>query len=127
MASLLEAGAASPTDLAKAAIKLVDELRSRRQHWVSVFEMSPGTYQGYGPYPTRAGAERALPKIPLAQVARRGAFIPIIGPGVAAEQLTAADEQTPDRGDFVVVREDRAAFKRGWSGKQIDRKNFLGS
>lgn len=127
VAALLEQGAESPAELAKAVIKLVGELRSTRQHFVSVFELSPGIYQAYGPYATRAAAEKGVAKIPLAQIAKRGALVPVIGPNVAVDQLTAADEQTPDRGDFVICREDAKAFRRGWKGKQANRKDFVGT
>lgn len=128
VANLLAQGAENPTELAKNVIRLVEEIRGERQVWVSVFELSPGVYQGYGPYATKATAEKAAPKLPLAQIARRGAFVPLLGPAHAiAKAAAAADAPPPERGDFALIREDAALIRKGWRGKNADRSKYLGS
>lgn len=125
VASMLEAGADSPEALAKQVIKHVYEALETRVTHVVTFELSPGVYCTYGPYATRTAAETARTKIPMAQVARRGAVSSMVGPAMYAAQLEAADEVSADRGDFVIVREDAALFRKGWNGKQATRASFV--
>lgn len=126
IANLLAAGAESPEALAKAVIKRTYELAEERVSHVVVFELSPGVYQAYGPFPTRSRAEVAVGKIPMAQVARRGAHATLHGMRAANAALTEATEDKAEpRGDFLVVREDAALFRKGWNGKQATRKNYV--
>jgi len=125
VAATLAAGAGSPEEMAEAVIQQVEMLRYERTQWISVFELSPGIYQGYGPYPTRAAAEKGIAKIPMAQVAKRGAMVPVLGPAVAEAGIDKADEPVHERTDFVLVREDAAAFRKGWRGKLADRHNYV--
>lgn len=127
IAALLEQGAESPEALAEEVIKAVERLRHDREQWFTVFELNPGVYQGYGPYPTRNAAEKATPKIPMAQIARRGGFVPMLGPTVAERQLVEADAPPAERADFALVREDMQAKRAGWKGNQRDRSQFLAS
>lgn len=125
IAALLQQGADSPEDLAKAVVKRVYELAEERTAHVVVFELTPGVYQAYGPFPTRSRAEAAVGKIPMAQVARRGAHATLHGMRSVDAAMAAADEVPEVTGAFAIVREDSAAFKRGWRGKQADRASFV--
>ena len=125
VAALLMQGADSPEALAGEVIQLVERLRWERQTWTVVFELSPGVYQGYGPYSTRGMAEKSIPKNPMGQIARRGAIVPVHGESVALAGLEKADEPPSARGDWVAVYEDQRAFKAGWSGRERDKQQFL--
>lgn len=125
IANLLAAGAESPEALAKAVIKRTYELAEERVSHVVVFELSPGVYQAYGPFPTRSRAEAAVGKIPMAQVARRGAHATLHGMRSVDAAMAAADEAPEVTGQFVIVKEDAALFRKGWNGKQATRKNYV--
>lgn len=125
IAALLEQGAESPTDLAKQVVKRVYELAEERTTHVVVFELSLGVYQAYGPFPTRSRAEAAVGKIPMAQVARRGAHATLHGMRSVEAAMAAADVAPEVTGAFAIVREDAAAFRRGWKGRASDRSAFL--
>lgn len=124
VAALLERGAESPEAMATEVIQLVELLRQSREQWITVLELSPGVYTGYGMYPTRAAAQKALTKIPMAQVSRRGAFVPVTGE--AAIQAAAERSEAPrqERGDFEIEL-DRRAFKAGWKGNMRDRHKYV--
>lgn len=124
IAALLEQGAESPTDLAKRVVKRVYELAEERTAHVVVFELSPGVYQAYGPFPTRSRAEAAVSKIPMAQVARRGAHATLHGMRSVDAAMAAADEVPEVTGAFAIVKEDAALFRKGWNGKQATRASF---
>lgn len=124
VSALLAEGDETPEALAYRAIQLVESLRYERQTWIQVFELSPGVYMGYGPFATRAAAEKAVARQPMAQVARRGGFVPVLGPNQGELALAKADAEVPERGDFKIVREDAALYRRGWNGKQATRKQF---
>lgn len=126
IAALLSEGAESPEALAGSVIKRVYELAEERVSHVVVFELTPGVYQAYGPFPTRSRAEAALPKIPMAQVANRGAYATLHGMRAALASLEAAEADKPEpRGDFKVVREDALARRRGWNGKSATRSQYV--
>lgn len=126
IAALLQQGADSPTDLAKAVVKRVYELAEERVSHVAVLELTPGVYQAYGPFPTRARAEAALPKIPMAQVANRGAYATLHGMRAAKAAWEQSDEASDmERGDFKLVREDAQAFRKGWGGRSADRHLYV--
>ena len=127
IAALLQQGADSPEDLAKRVVKRVYELAEERTTHVVVFEPSPGVYQAYGPFPTRSRAEAAVGKIPMAQVARRGAHATLHGMRSVDAAFAAADVEPEARGDFRIVKEDAAAFRKGWNGKQATRSAYLTS
>lgn len=125
VSALLAEGDESPDALAYRVIQMVEQLRYEREVWVQVFELSPGIYAGYGPYATRHMAEKAAPKQPIAQIARCGAFVPLLGPNRAEIARARADEPLPSRGDFALIREDAALFRRGWNGKQATRSQYV--
>lgn len=126
IANLLQQGADSPTDLAKTVIKRVYELAEERVSHIAVFELTPGVYQAYGPFPTRARAEAAVPKIPMAQVANRGAYATLHGMrAVKAAWEVAEEVSDTERGDFRLVREDAKAFRSGWRGKNANRSQYV--
>ena len=112
VADLLEQGADSPEALAESVIKLVEQLRQERQQWAVVFELTPGVYQGYGFWATKLMASKQMPKLPMAQVARRGGPVPILGQAAADAGLAKADEPPAERSDFKLAREDQQAFRR---------------
>jgi len=125
IAALLEQGAESPTDLAKQVVKRVYELAEERTTHVVVFELSPGVYQAYGPFPTRSRAEAAIGKIPMAQVARRGAHATLHGMRSVDAAMAAADVPPEVTGAFALVKEDAAAFRKGWKGRMADRSHYV--
>lgn len=125
IASLLEAGAEDASSLAESVIKRVEELRGERMQHFIVFELTPGVYQGYGPYATGSAAAKAMPKFPMAQIARKAAVIPMLGVEHAMRGLETADEPPAERAVFQLVREDAKAFKNGWKGNMRDRDKFL--
>lgn len=123
--AMLVAGAETPRALAEAVIKEVELQRQSRVQWVSVLELTPGVYQGYGMWATRLMAEKQLPKIPQAQSSRRGAFVPVLGMAAVDAALAKADEPPAERGDFRIAREDARAFRAGWKGNMRDRDRYL--
>lgn len=127
IASMLTAGAESPEALATEVIKKVEQLRGEREQWIIVFELSPGVYSGYGPCATRAEARKKMPNMLMAQLAKRAAVVPVLGLDSDEKCIAKSDAPLEERGDFKLVREDAAAFKRGWRGKQIDRHNYASS
>ena len=120
----LEAGAADSESLAYEIIQLVEQLRGERETFTLALRLSPGVFVGYGPYATAAAAMKAMPKTPMAQVAERGFVIATHGVAWPAAQLAKADMEQPDRGDFTIIREDAALFKRGWRGNTKDRAQY---
>jgi hypothetical protein len=125
IAALLAAGASDPETLATEVIKRVEELRGeRRQHFI-VFELTPGVYQGYGGYATGDAARKAMPKFPMAQVARKAAVISVLGVDQAQRDLATADEPPAENSNFTLTREDGIAFKNGWRGAVRDRDRYL--
>ena len=125
IAALLNEPADSAEEVAEKVIKKVEEIRGMREQWFTVFELSPGIYQGYGPFATRAAALKETPKIPLAQVSKRGAVMPMLGLSHVEQSIAKADEPPAERGDFALAREDAALFARGWRGNQRDRARYL--
>lgn len=125
----------SPTDakgqawtedtMGRALINLVTEMREERKTFGVVFELTPGVYIGYGPYATEAAARKAVPKIPMAQVTKRGAVFPVYGHSQAEAAYAKSDEPLPERSDFTIAREDAACFRRGWKGNVRDRDQYL--
>lgn len=127
MAALLEQGGDSPEELAVEVIKQSFEFMAERITYAVTFELTPGVYQSYGPYPTRAAAEKAMPKLPMAQVANRGVYSMMLGPKVVSGQMAAADVDPKEstRSDFEICREDAQAFRNGWKGEVKHRDRFL--
>ena len=120
----LEAGAADSESLAYEIIQLVEQLRGERETFTLALRLSPGVFVGYGPYATAAAAMKAMPKTPMAQVAERGFVVATHGVAWPAAQLAKADTEQADRGDFTIVREDAALFRKGWAGDMKTRKAF---
>lgn len=125
VAALLVEGAETPEELAKAVIRRLTELREEREVYVQVLQWSPGVYSGFGPFPTRAAALKALPKNPVAQLAKLGAVVSMIGPSSFEQMRALAEEPPTSRGDFAVVRDDARAVKNGWRGKAAERQAYL--
>lgn len=125
IAALLEQGADSPVDLAKAVIRRLGELREERTQWVSILEATPGVYFGYGMWPTKDAAKKALPKIPMAQFSTRGAFVPVKGMAAIDAAYAQVDEPLADRGDAFEIALDVQAFRNGWKGRVSERHKFL--
>lgn len=125
MAALLEQGADTPKAMAEEVLKLAERLMGEREVWAVVFELSPGLYSGFGPYATQHMAKKAIPKLPIAQISRRGVVVPIKGPAYADVQWATAAESSAEKGDFRIVREDAELTKRGWKGSTKDRHLYL--
>lgn len=125
VAALLEAGAASPEDLAKLVIKRITELREERKCYVLVMELTPGVYSGYGPFATISAAVDSTVKNPMAYIAKRAAVVPLAGhkPAVVSMEEVAAKPPTSRVDPEVAL--DREAFKRGWKGNMRDRGKYL--
>lgn len=125
VAALLEQGADSPTDLAKVVIRALTELREQRKTYALVFELGPRVYSGWGPFATIDAAFNSVDKNPMAYVATRAAVVPVQGPGTAREMLAAADAPAEQRGDWLEIELDKAAFRAGWKGSMRNRAAFL--
>lgn len=127
IAELLAEGADGPEGLAKAVIRRLTELRGAREQHFAIVELSPGVYTGEGPYPTRAAAKKAATKnLWITEFGRRWAVVPVNGQEHNLQREAEADARPPtERGDWAEIALDRQAFKAGWRGKQVDRKNFL--
>lgn len=125
IASLLEQGGESPEELAKAVINKLTEMRELRPTFGVVFELTPGAYVAYGPFATSAAVRKAIPKIPMAQDSKRGAVFSMYGMAHIAQRQAITDAPPEERGDFALVREDQAAFRRGWNGKLQTRSQYV--
>jgi hypothetical protein len=125
MAALLSQGADSPEELAEEVLKLAERLQGEREVWAVVFELSPGLYSGFGPYATQHMAVKSIPKLPIAQIAKRGVVVPIKGPAYADVQFAKAAEPCAEKGDFRLVREDAELFRKGWKGNTKNRAEYV--
>lgn len=125
VAELLEAGGDSPESLAKDVVTAVLKALDERTTWVVTFELSPGVYQSHGPYRTRSEAERMITKLPIAQVSTRCAVSRLVGQALVSKALTDADRESESRGDYRLVHEDALAFRRGWKGKEREKRNYV--
>lgn len=125
VAALLQLGADSPEDLARAVIRRLSEMREERKQYDVVFELTPGAYVSFGPYATDAAARKAIPKIPMAQVAKRCAVVVRYGQTSIDAGIAKADAPRESRFDIEIQR-DQQAFKRGWRGNIRDRDQYIG-
>ena len=125
VASLLMQGGESPEELAKAVIHKLTEMRELRPVFGVVFELTPGAYVAYGPFATSGAARKAIPKIPMAQDSKRGAVFSMYGMAHVAQREAITDAPLQERGDFAIVKEDAAAFRRGWNGKLATRSQYV--
>ena len=125
VAALLEQGAESPQELAKAVIKRLTELREERKVYALVFGLAGTAHLGFGPFATIDAAFNSVDKNPVAYTAKRAAVVPIIGSSQTQAMWDKADEPPTERGDWSEIRLDQAAFKRGWRGNMRDRAKFL--
>lgn len=85
----------SPEDMAKALVEKLDTLRADDITYTVVREWGP-VYFGYGPYPTRNAAQKAIEK-GLAGITGMGrvAIVPLYSPKHVADKLAEVD----DKGD----------------------------
>jgi hypothetical protein len=125
VAALLEEGADSPVDLAKAVIKRLTELREERKYHALVFGLGPGVHVGFGPFATIDAAFNSVDKNPMAYIAKRAAVVPIYGTGQIAVMNALAEEPPAERGDWPEIRLDQQAVRKGWKGSMKDRHLYL--
>lgn len=122
VSDLLEQGADSPESLAHDVIQLVERLRGEREQWFAIYQMTPGVYQGYGPYPTRHMAHKQLPSNPMAQASKAAAVVPVLGtdyksPKVREMEAELASRETPVS-HWSLVREwvaDHPGVRPAWN------------
>lgn len=125
IAALLEEGAETSEELAKAVMRKVDELREDDKTHIVVgqWNSSSGSfYLGYGPYSTKKQAEKAIEK---------GKGVPILAEHIAVvpvytaehiEKVWESEDSPPAPKWFNEVQEDIAHFKANPKQRKRKRK-----
>ena len=111
------------------AIEAVDAVRGERTSWVVVIRFgavaSSVTYQSFGPWSTRAQAEKAAVDI-LRQVEGTAyAVVPQRTPEGWASMVEQADAPPAEKSMWAEVRQDAIAFRRGWNPKKERREKYV--
>jgi len=117
-----------PEEFAVAIINELDRVRADKTSYVAVMQFGfEGSvfYVGIGPFAGMKSAANEVAKHPAFREAAKVAVVPMNTPEHVAKVIGDLDKQPTLTGDWAVVREDAAAFKRGWKGKQADRKKYL--
>lgn len=117
-----------PEEMAVALINELDRVRADKKSYVAVMQFGfAGTsfYVGIGPFAGQKSAANEVSKHPAFREATKVAVVPMHTAEHVAAAIGDLDKQPALSGDWAVVREDAAAFKRGWKGKQADREKYL--
>lgn len=121
-----------PTALAQTrmfakAIEAVDEARASRHHFYLVFRFGEdsGWLQGFGPFATKAQAQKAAADIVAVRDYSAFAVVPTNNFAAFTEQMKHLDEMPPAGKDFKLILEDAELFKIGWNGKERTRRQYL--
>ena len=117
-----------PEEFAVAIINELDRVRADKTSYVSVMQFGfAGSvfYVGIGPFAGQKSAANAVAKHPAFREAAKVAVVPMSTPEHVAAAIGDLDAQPALSGDWAIVREDAALFKKGWKGKQIDRQKYL--
>lgn len=128
LVDLLENGAEgveTPDDLADALAKTLDDLRAERITYVALFRFGRETstfYTAIGPHATRGQAEKAVEKCGFEYTAYAIASCRSVEGHAAL--IAEVDAGTAPKGDFALVAEDAARFKRGWRGNRKNAKDY---
>ena len=116
-----------PEEFAVAIINELDRVRADKTSYVAVMQFGftdSVFYVGIGPYAGQKSAANAVAGHPAFGEAAKTAVIPMRTPENLAKMLEDIDKQPALSGDWAIVREDATLFKRGWKGKQADRKKY---
>lgn len=110
------------------AIEAVDAVRGERTSWVVVIRFgtvaSSVTYQSFGPWSTKAQAEKAAGDILRAVEGTAYAVVPQRTPEGWEAMLSDADAPPAESSSWAEVRKDAAAFKKGWNPKKERREKY---
>ena len=110
------------------AIKAVDAARGERTTHIVVLRHGRGTstfYTGFGPYATKAQAEKAYVELAKTMAPTACAVVPVRNAAGFASLLESLDAEPEGRGQWAIVKEDAAALKRGWDGKSKTRGQYV--
>lgn len=111
------------------AIEAVDEARGARTMWTIVLRFgtvaSSVTYQAFGPYETKAKAEKTAESILKTVEATAYALVPLRNEHGWDQMVEAADADPAEKSMWAEVRKDAEAKRRGWKGKARERDNYL--
>lgn len=109
------------------AIEAVDEARGSRTMWIVVLRHGTVsvTYTSYGPWATRAQASKAAEGILATVHATAVAVVPLRSPEGWAQMVAAADEPSAEKSQWLEVRRDAEARRKGFRGKARERDAFL--
>jgi hypothetical protein len=112
------------------AIEAVDEVRGSRTSWVVVLRFgtvpSSVTYQSFGPWATKAQADKAAGALLGALEATAYAVVPQRTESGWQALLSAVDEVPVESSAWAEVRRDAAAFKKGWKPRSERREIYEG-
>ena len=128
LAALLEQGAETPDELAKIVAGKLDEMRASRTTYTVVLRFGIGIHQHhmcFGPYSTRAQAEKAFDKHLVHTQPSAWAFVPTRTAEGIEEMIAEADKTPELKGDWAIVKADGRAYRKGWDGKQKTRSQYV--
>ena len=128
VAALLVAGDETPEKLATRVIEALDQARTERVTYFSVFRFGDNGnvfFQGVGPFSTRNQAVKAVEKHPAAGMARGYAVVPTLTDEGLDALIASVDETPKARSDWAEVEQDAAAKRNGWTGKAATRGRYL--
>lgn len=110
------------------AIEAVDAVRGERTSWVVVIRFgavaSSVTYQSFGPWSTKAQAEKAAEGLLKALEATAYAIVPQRSEIGWQALLEDVDAPPVESSMWAEVKKDAAAFKRGWNPKKERRDRY---
>jgi hypothetical protein len=115
-----------PEDMALAIINEIDRVRRDKTSYVAVMQFGETIpfYIGVGPFPGAKSARNAVQGHPALGMALKAVVVPVQTPEHAAAKVKELDQQPALSGDWAVVQEDAALFKKGWDGKIATRKQY---
>lgn len=122
-----KAEALAQTRMFTAALEAVDIARADRTYFMVVLRHGSAsvTYSGFGPYATKAQAEKAAAQTLAGMEVTAYAIVPTRNHHGLGAIFELADADPVERSVWAEVKKDAQALKRGWRGKARDRDTYL--